>query len=131
MASLNLVRQRLKEYTAVTSQVTADRLMRGVLDGIARDNRQLILLGRGPDTSSIETLPPVYYMEVIGALFDATKQARLNNQRKRLEILKSSAHTNEVVGRAKVGNALAAQFKDAARQKTAAEAHSGVAASGA
>jgi len=135
MASLNLVRQRLKEYAAVTSQVTADRLMRQILDGIARDNRQLILLGRGPDTSSIETLPPVYYMEVIGALFDATKEARHNNQRKRLESLTSTAHANRVIkkaGPAKVGKALAAQIKIAEGQKAAADAQARkVAAAGA
>ena len=64
MASLHLVRQRLKEYAAVTSQADANRLMRQILDGIARGNRHLILLGRGPDLRTID-VGAVYYMEVI------------------------------------------------------------------
>ena len=125
MASLYLVRQRLKEYAAVTSQADANRLMRQILDGIARDNRHLILLGRGPDTSSIETLPPVYYMEVIRALHKGAKEARLNNRRRRLVELTSTAHTNRVIkkaGPARVGKALAAQINIAERQKAAADA---------
>jgi hypothetical protein len=112
MASLSLVRQRLKEYAAVTSQADANRLMRQILDGIARDNRHLILLGRGPDTSSIETLPPVYYMEVIRALHKGAKEARLNNRQRRLAELTSTAHTDRAIknaGPARVGKALANQ----------------------
>ena len=125
MASLYLVRQRLKEYAAVTSQADANRLMRQILDGIARDNRHLILLGRGPDTSSIETLPPVYYMEVIRALHKGAKEARLNNRRRRLAELTSTANANRVIkkaGPARVGKALAAQINIAERQKAAADA---------
>jgi hypothetical protein len=117
-----LVRQRLKEYAAVTSQADANRLMRQILDGIARDNRHLILLGRGPDTSSIETLPPVYYMEVIRTLHKGAKEARLNNRRRRLAELPSTAHTNRVIkkaGPARVGKAFAAQINIAERQKAA------------
>jgi hypothetical protein len=125
MASLHLVRQRLKEYAAVTSQADANRLMRQILDGIARDNRHLILLGRGPDTSSIETLPPVYYMELIRALHKGAKEARLNNRRRRLAELTSTANANRVIkkaGPARVGKALAPQINIAERQKAAADA---------
>src|SRR5262245_5276239 len=100
MASLDLVRQRLKEYAAVTSQAEANRLVRRSLGGIARENRHRIVLGRGPDTSSIEKLPQPYYMEVVSALYDAIKQARFNAMRKRLAGLTSTNATNALLKKA-------------------------------
>jgi hypothetical protein len=64
-------------------------------------------------------------MEVIRALHKGAKEARLNNRRRRLVELTSTAHTNRVIkkaGPARVGKALAAQISIAERQKAAADA---------